>query len=452
MMKHEKLFEHNGLFNAKVPRYTSYPPANRFYPIKEADQVLDWLRGMPEKMAPSFYIHIPFCKRLCWFCACRTQGSTSVKPVENYLDHLLREIDQKADVMPQGTQMSRLHLGGGTPTILPPEMAKRLLNHLTEQFPLAQGAEFSVEIDPTDCDASRIEQLAELGMNRASIGVQDFDPQVQVAIGRQQTVSDTRFCVDHLRQSGVQNINIDILYGLPFQTIDSLLATLDKVLGLAPDRIAAFGYAHVPWMSRRQKMIPEAALPDTRARLKLFQTLAQKLQEAGYIQIGIDHFVKPDDGLAQALKTRTLHRNFQGYTDDQSPYLIGFGASAISKYPQGYLQNATSTARYLDDITQKRLLTQRGIILNERDKTLAKLIETLMCYGSIEPADLQSLSLAERAFAQKHVSKLAQRFGDITDYQDGRLQVHPHAYPLLRVVAAALDTPEVRDFSSSNAI
>lgn len=348
--------------------------------------------------------------------------------------------------------MSRLHLGGGTPTILTPEISEDLLTHMTNTIPFAQDYEFSVEIDPTDCDTARMDVLRAFGMNRASIGVQDFDEQVQSAIGRLQSFDQTQYCMSYLRQIGVKDINLDILYGLPFQTEQSLLATLEMVLKLNPSRIAAFGYAHVPWMSKRQALINTTALPDSRQRLHLFQIMAQRLMDAGFIQVGIDHFVKPNDPMAQALKDRKLHRNFQGYTDDSCRYLVGLGASSISKYPQGYLQNATATARYQAKISTGNLCAERGFILDQRSKTVALMIESLMCYGRIDPHVLSIDDPKENEFVIAKISELAEAFPEIVTLTDTRLHVPLTYFPMLRILAARLENSTVAPNTNSLAI
>ena len=335
-----------GLFNAKVPRFTSYPPANRFSDAVTGETVESWLSTVPSGADVSLYVHVPFCRRLCWFCACRTQGTKTDGPLARYVETLLAEIAMVRAQLPEDIRVARLHLGGGTPTILSPALMDRLLGALDDAFGLGARDEFSVEIDPVEIDAPRLEVLARHGLNRASLGVQDFDPKVQEAIGRVQSVEETRAAVDMLRDLGVTDLNFDLLYGLPFQTEASLDRTLDQVLDIGPGRLALYGYAHVPWMSKRQMVIPVDALPAPETRHALFEQARMRLLGAGHVQIGIDHFARPDDGLARALVERRLARNFQGYTEDRVPWLIGLGASAISRYPQGYAQNQPATALY----------------------------------------------------------------------------------------------------------
>ena len=450
-MKHETAFQRHGLFDARVPRYTSYPPANRFEPLQDDNLTHEWMAEIPAGSEVSFYLHIPFCRRLCWFCACRTQGTKTDGPVENYLSVLLDEIELAAKRLPS-VRAARVHLGGGTPTLLTPSMMERLMSRMNNRFPGADDREFSVEIDPTEVDRPRIAALVAAGLNRASLGVQDFDPRVQAAIGRQQSYEETENCVDILRDLGVDNINLDILYGLPFQTLETLETTLDKVLSLDPDRIAAFGYAHVPWMSRRQTLIPEDALPDPRARLRLFQHLSARLTQAGYIQIGIDHFVKPNDGLARALADRRLHRNFQGYTDDSSPWLIGLGASSISRYPNGFLHNATSTADYLARIRAGRFATRRGVEMTAAQHLTAELIEQVMCYGRVELDRLATAGDTDLHELREELARLAEEFAPLVTMTGDCLHVEKDAYPLLRIIAARLDRGTVEGSAHAVAV
>lgn len=428
------LFEKHGLFSARVPRYTSYPPANRFVDEVGLRRQSDWLRAVASDQPISLYIHIPFCKRLCWFCACRTQGTSSSSPVEHYVDHLLTELRSICELLPAGVSMSRLHLGGGTPTILTPDVMNRLLQGVFDAFSKAPGFEFSVEVDPTDAAPAVLDSLVKWGLHRASIGVQDFEEQVQKAIGRDQSVAQTRAVVEHLRAGGVTSTNFDLLYGLPHQTQESLSRTIDAVLGLGPDRLALYGYAHVPWMSKRQVMIDGDALPDARERLQMAAFAAERFQGAGYESLGIDHFALPEDGLARAARTRTLARNFQGYTDDTAQVLVGLGASAISKFPQGFVQNAVSTSAYLQRAETGAPTGFKGYALTDQDRSIAWMVEQLMCFGSIPLGQApQDPLIAELA------ADILDRFGDVLHQEGDAIVLPAPLMPLARVIAAAMD-------------
>mgnify|MGYP003675346279 CR=1 FL=1 len=423
-----------GLFDARVPRYTSYPTAAAFGPLV------------------SVYLHIPFCERLCWFCACQTQGTKTLSPVESYLETLQAELNLLRAVLPRGVRMGRMHWGGGTPTILPPPLIHRLARAVKAVLPPAEGWEFSVEIDPTMVDRAKIAALAAEGMNRASIGIQDFDPAVQAAIGRDQPFEVTRACVEDLRDAGVGSLNTDLVYGLPHQTEARLASTVDQVLRLAPDRVALFGYAHVPWMSKRQKLIDAAALPDELARYRLAELAAQAFRSAGLTGIGIDHFARPGDGLAHAAQTGRLRRNFQGYTDDTCPTLIGMGASSISRFAGGYVQNAHATAAYAQRIGSGQLAGARGHAMRAEDRLRARAIEMLMCDFLLDRPALAREFGAPATVLDPTILDVAQRFGDLVALSGEALAILPEGRPLTRIIASAFDAhvPEGARYSQAS--
>lgn len=389
MMSQITAFDTDAL-ERSVPRYTSYPTAPHFTDGVCGATYRRWLTELAPTAPVSLYLHIPFCDELCWFCACRTQGSRNYRPVSRYLDLLVTEIGKIAALVGHDHPISQVHWGGGSPTILSPEDMHRLAATVHEHFPLSRDAEFAVEIDPRDMTGPRLDALASVGLRRASIGVQDFEPRVQEAIGRRQGYEITRNVVEGLRARGVKGINIDLLYGLPGQTAETLMSTIEKVIGLQPDRLALFGYAHVPWMARRQKMIDESILPGTTLRRRQASLAAQMLREAGYVAIGIDHFAKPEDAMAKAAADRTLRRNFQGYTVDTAVALIGMGASAIGSMPQGYVQNDPSTAGYQKAIEAGQLATTRGKAFTADDCARRDAIEQILCHFSLDPDALST--------------------------------------------------------------
>ncbi|MEL6841079.1 MAG: oxygen-independent coproporphyrinogen III oxidase [Pseudomonadota bacterium] len=436
-MDHLKNLRRLGLFEARVPRYTSYPPATAFNVHIGADFQRSCLKALDPDMPVSVYIHIPFCERLCWFCACRTQGTSTLKPVENYLGMLKRELSMLRAMLPRGVRMGQMHWGGGTPTIMPPAMICDLAKAVYQALPRADDFGFSVEIDPTLVDADKIAALAAMGMTRASIGIQDFDPVVQDAIGRGQSFEATAHCVDMLRDAGVASLNADLVYGLPHQTPQRLAATLDQVSLLDPDRIALFGYAHVPTFSKRQKLIPDHALPDEETRYALAQQAARRFTDAGYHTIGIDHFGKPDDSLTIAAKSGHLRRNFQGYTDDTCPTLIGIGASSISQFAQGYVQNASATAAYIERIEADMLAGHRGYALTDNDRLRADAINMLMCDFEI---DLDALTHHENSetLVETHAAILQEFQGYVIQDWD-KIRITEPGRPLARMIAQRYD-------------
>ncbi|MQY42430.1 oxygen-independent coproporphyrinogen III oxidase [Epibacterium sp. SM1969] len=441
-----------GLFDAKVPRYTSYPTAPHFKNGVDSEVFSSWIKSIPENGSISLYVHVPFCRRLCWFCACRTQGTQSDSPVRAYLETLKSELAQLGEILPSGVTLSRLHWGGGTPTLLSAEMMRELATDIANVAPFGRDAEFSVEIDPNEIDAARVEALVAAGMNRASIGVQDFDPQIQETIGRPQSYEVTSETVDLLRSQGITSLNADILYGLPHQTNTRMADSVQKLLSLSPDRVALYGYAHVPWMARRQNMIPSEALPTPEARLELFETAQQLFAWDGYCEIGIDHFARPSDGLAVAQKLGKLRRNFQGYTDDRSDVLIGVGASSISRFPQGYAQNAPATSAHTTAIRDGRFSTTRGHVFSADDRLRSRMIEALMCDFRIEFTDiLQRFDISKSAL-NAMIEQVAVRFPDMVKITSDSFIILPKAQPLTRVIAREFDAYDLSKAGHSAAI
>lgn len=451
------MFDHKqlgnlGLFDARVPRYTSYPTAPHFSDTTGPASAREWLSAIPAGSKVSLYIHIPFCSRLCWFCACRTQGTKSLTPVQAYVDTLKKELPLMAENLADGVELEHLHWGGGTPTLLPPDSIRDLAAEVFKYVPLGKDAQFSVEIDPCEVDGARMDALAEAGMNRASIGVQDFEPEIQKTIGREQSYEITRDTVEGLRARGITSLNMDILYGLPHQTVQRQADSVNKVLSLSPDRVALFGYAHVPWMAKRQKLIPEDALPGPVDRLTLYETARDLFVKGGYDEIGIDHFAKPDDGLAKAQRAGTMQRNFQGYTEDSNPILIGLGASAISKYPQGFAQNNPSTSGYQETVLGGDLTTIRGHRFNQDDLIRGRLIEALMCDFAIDYA-VEAKRLSQPIDRLRSITAaLPGQFPEMLDDDGDRLVIHDHGRPLTRMIAKEIDAYVVSQSGHSHAV
>ena len=434
-METKTKFERLGLFDARVPRYTSYPTAPHFSNDIGPADAKSWVKAIPSGSEISLYIHIPFCRRLCWFCACRTQGTTTNAPVKAYLETLCAEIDLLVSALPDDIRLNRLHWGGGTPTLLSADMIEMLAAKISAVLPFSENAEFSVEIDPNELDTSRLRALAAAGMTRASIGVQDFDPDIQTVIGRDQSFEMTAKTVAMLRDAGVQSLNADILFGLPHQTPQKISSSVSKLLSLSPDRVALYGYAHVPWMARRQTLIPTDALPDPRERLQLFEAARKLFLWDGYQEIGIDHFAVPEDSLAIAQKKGLLRRNFQGYTDDQSDTLIGLGASAISKFPQGYAQNNPATSRYVGSIESGEFATSRGHRFDGKDFLRGQIIEKIMCDFEVRASDFPD----QKVKALKLMRKVHKAFDGTLILQDDRLLIPEASRPLTRMVAQKFD-------------
>ncbi len=441
-----------GLFDAKVPRYTSYPTAPHFNNDVGSDLYGEWISGIAPGSSISLYIHVPFCRRLCWFCACRTQGTQTDNPVIAYVDVLKAELDLLAARLPEGVTLSRLHWGGGTPTLLNPDLMRDLAARILDVVPLGPDAEFSVEIDPNEIDEARLDALAEAGMNRASIGVQDFDDEIQKTIGRIQGYDVTRNAVDMIRARGITSLNADILYGLPHQTKARMTESVQKLLSLSPDRVALYGYAHVPWMAKRQQMIPSDALPTPEQRLELFETARRLFLWDNYAEIGIDHFATQDDGLTKALNADRLKRNFQGYTDDQAEVLVGVGASSISRFPQGYAQNASATSAHTKAIRDGQFSTARGHLFKGQDVLRSRLIEALMCDFQIDTAEiLRNHDISASELHQMYQSANA-AFENLLQITDKGLFIPEEARALTRMIARNFDAYDLSKAGHSSAI
>jgi oxygen-independent coproporphyrinogen III oxidase len=370
----------------RLPRYTSYPTAMQFNPTVDASTYERWLAAVPADAPVSLYVHVPFCAELCLYCGCHTSVARRHAPVAAYATLLQREIDLIGTRL-AGQTVSHIHLGGGTPTMLQPNELERIMAALRARFRVSAATEIAVEIDPRGLSRAHIAALADIGVNRASLGVQDFEPRVQQAIGRRQSFDETARAADGLRAAGIVHINLDLMYGLPFQTAATVRDTAERALALRPDRIALFGYAHVPWMKRHQRLIPDAALPDGKERLAQSGAAAAVFVGSGYQHIGLDHFARADDPLARRQRQGRLRRNFQGYTTDESASLIGFGPSAIGALPGGYVQNAPQMIAYRDAIMAGRPATVRGCAVMPEDRLRGRIIERLMCDLKVDLAD-----------------------------------------------------------------
>lgn len=423
-----------------VPRYTSYPTAPHFHDGVDSGTYARWLRELPAETPLSLYLHIPFCDRLCWFCGCHTKQVLRYEPIAAYLPSLAAEVRNVAQELDGRGRVTAIHFGGGSPSMLRPVDLLDLTAVLRSSFGIDAQPAFSIEIDPNDMSDDRYDGFAAAGVTRASIGVQDFDPVVQAAINRVQTPEQTRAVVDGMRAVGVASVNLDVLYGLPFQTLDTLQGTIEHVLSMRPDRIALFGYAHVPWMKTHQRMIDEAALPDVVARYRQAQAAAAQLTASGYVAVGMDHFALPTDDLAVAARAGRLRRNFQGYTTDDATALIGLGASAIGALPQGYVQNVTASGAYKRLISTAGLPVARGVALTADDRLRRHVIEQLMCNFELDVSDLRR-RFGEAADGLVHEVEeyCASGTDQLASFDGTRLTMDPARRAFVRLVAAAFD-------------
>jgi oxygen-independent coproporphyrinogen-3 oxidase len=432
-------------FDVPGPRYTSYPTADRFVEaFTEADyrQALTQRKSGPAALAPlSLYVHIPFCESLCYYCACNKIITKQHDRATSYLRYLAREVDLHTLQMGVGQTVTQLHLGGGTPTFLSDEELHQLMAMLRRNFTLAPGGEFSIEIDPRTVDGARLAALAELGFNSVSFGVQDFDPEVQKAVHRIQPFEQVAQLMEDARRVGFDSINIDLIYGLPRQTSETFARTLQQVCELRPDRIALYGYAHLPERFKPQRRIVPAELPVGPSKLALLSQSLEALTGAGYDYIGMDHFALPNDSLAVAKRQGRLHRNFQGYSTQPDCDLIGLGVSAIGRIGATYSQNAKTMEEYCDHLDQGRLPVARGLALGRDDLARRAVIMALMCQGQVlfESIELAWLLDFRGYFAGElaQLSELEEQGLVVVD--DAGIQVTPTGWFLVRAIAMVFD-------------
>lgn len=424
-----------------VPRYTSYPTAPHFRPGFAESLWRDWLSSLPPNDPVSLYLHVPFCRQLCWYCGCNMKLAAQYAPVAAYAATLNAEIDLLSAALPARMRVSHLAWGGGTPTALSPADLRSLMTRIRAAFLLTEGAELTIESDPRTLTPDMAATVGALGFTRASFGVQEFDPKVQAAINRVQPPRMVADAVAALRGAGVRGINFDLVFGLPHQTEATLLSTITTAAAMRPDRIALFGYAHVPWVAKRQRKIEDATLPGLSERAAMAEAAAAALAEAGYQPIGIDHFALPDDPLAVAARAGRLHRNFQGYTTDTAETLLGLGTTAISRTPQGIVQAIPETGAWARAVADNRLPVSRGIALSDDDLLRAAVIEQVMCHGRVDTAALGTAHGCEPGWDADAWPALAELAADgvVQLEAPGRVALTPAGRGLERVVAAAWD-------------
>jgi oxygen-independent coproporphyrinogen-3 oxidase len=427
-------------YDGRTPRYTSYPTAVQFTPEVTAQTYRRWLSDLPAGDPVSLYLHIPFCARLCWYCGCNTRAVNAHGPIGDYVTLMLAELDMLEAALPGRLKASAVHLGGGTPNMLTADELAAIFGALKHTFRFTSGAEIAAELDPAVLTRDWVRAAAHHGLSRASLGVQNLDARVQAAVNRKDTAEEIEAGVGWLREAGVGSINLDLMYGLPHQTVENTLQTLDAILPLQPERLALFGYAHVPWMKAHQKLIHEAALPGPAERLEQSEAAAERLLCEGYVRIGLDHFALPSDELAVAAFEGQMHRNFQGYTTDAAGTLLGLGASAIGSLPQGYVQNIAQEMAWRAAVGAGELPIARGVALTDDDRFRGEIIERLMCDFDV---DLGAIC----ATHGRSLAELAEPLARLEDFErDGlirhegvRLMVTERGRVLVRSVCAVFD-------------
>ncbi|MFC0268122.1 oxygen-independent coproporphyrinogen III oxidase [Kushneria aurantia] len=447
-MSHTPIFDRAlvSKYDFAGPRYTSYPTAPQFH---DAFTLEDYRHAAAagnatERPAPlSVYVHIPFCDSLCYYCACNKIVTRRAEKAARYLDYLKREMALQAELFDDRRPLTQLHLGGGTPTFFSDAQLAELLAALNRSFRFAEQGEreFSIEVDPRTVTPERIRMLHMLGFNRLSLGIQDFDPEVQAAVNRVQGEDEVRALFEAARAVGFDSISVDLIYGLPLQSVASFDATLTQVIALRPDRIATYSYAHLPEMFRAQRLIRPEQMPPPQRKLELLELTVQRLTAAGYDYIGMDHFALPEDELTRAREAGTLQRNFQGYSTHADCDLIGLGVSAIGRVGDSYSQNAKALVRYYASLDAGRLPIRRGYRLNDDDRLRREVIMTLMCHGHIDMARVEARHGID--FEDYFAEALAQLGGHVADglvtLEAHRVVVKPRGRLMMRSLAMAFD-------------
>lgn len=426
------------------PRYTSYPPAPHFHEGIGSDEAAEIYRSRgPDAPPLSLYLHLPFCEEMCTYCGCNVIVSRNKAIVDRYLEALLPEIDLASELLSGGSRkVVQLHLGGGTPTYFPPAAMERLHRHLQDRFEFLPEAEIALEVDPCVTTPEHVETLARLGFKRISMGVQDFNPLVQEAVNRVQSVDLTLDLVNNARAHGFQSVNIDLMYGLPFQQLDTFQKTLDSAIELiAPDRVSLFGYAHVPWLKAHMRKIDEATLPKPTERLALFQAGVRSFVAAGYEFIGLDHFAKPDDELSSARREGSLHRNFMGFHTHAGTDMIAFGITGIGDAQGVYLQNHAKLTEYERDVAAGKLPIHRGYRLTDEDKVHGAIIQELMCNGRVDRTHLAPDGGDWRERFPDEAADLQPMVADgIVDVDEDGIRLTPLGRLFVRNVSMVFDT------------
>ena len=425
------------------PRYTSYPTAPQFSDDFGPEDYAALLRDSRQAARPlSIYVHVPFCRTRCFFCGCNVTIARDPERASRYLPLLDREMDQVAELVDAPRRrVTQIHWGGGTPTFVTPDEVRELMASIRRRFPLAEDCEIGVEVDPRRTSDEHLDALAESGVNRLSLGLQDLDPQVQEAVNRVQPAEQTWHVLEGARSRGMDSVNIDLIYGLPHQTPESFAATVDEVVRMSPDRVALFNFAYLPQMFAHQRTLDESAMPGADAKLTILEQTSRRLTEAGWIFIGMDHFAKPSDPLAQALRERSLTRNFQGYSTHADTDLLAFGASSISQVADGFAQNLRGVAEYSRTIVDGRLATCRGLVMSREDRLRRDVIISLMARFRLDKDEIEQrwdVDFDEHfADALEALAPLAA--DGLVELAPRRLEVTPLGRLLVRNVAMAFD-------------
>lgn len=439
------------------PRYTSYPTALQFHEGFDAEAYRRHVQNSNDDLIPrplSLYLHLPFCKELCYYCACNKKVTRNAQLAETYLEHLDKEIEMQGKLFDRDRQVIQLHFGGGTPTYYDDIQLKHIVETLSRNFLLSRSSsrEFSIEIDPRTVNQERIAYLADIGFNRVSMGIQDFDPAVQKAVNRIQDEEKTLRLIDAARESGFNSVSVDLIYGLPLQTAESFETTIDSVLTSRPDRLSVYNYAHLPHLFRAQRMIKSEQVPAPEVRLQLMDSTIKKLVDAGYIYIGMDHFALPDDELSLAMEDGTLQRNFQGYSTCRETDLVGIGVSAIGKVGNSFVQNIKDIRAWQAAIEEGDLPVWRGLSLSGEDKLRREIISAIMCQGNVRFGEFERRYGLDfnNHFALELASLAPLEDDGLVELSEQSLEVTPTGLLLLRAIAMKFDEYLINDLQGKS--
>ena len=424
------------------PRYTSYPTAPHFsdqFGAKEFEQEI--ANSNVNSPDLSLYFHMPFCEKLCYFCGCTMLITHNRARIDEYLHYLIKEIEIIAEKVKPERKVAQLHWGGGTPTYLDAEQIRRVFDAIRANFDFRKKAEISVEIDPRALSEEKLDMLKEVGFNRASMGIQDFEEKVQVAVNRRQSETLTRWAFDGLQDRGFESINLDLIYGLPHQTVESFKRTLDRIIDIGPDRLAVFNYAHVPWLKKHQQVIKEETLPETVEKLGILKKTIEKLTAAGYVYIGMDHFARPDDSLTKAFYEKKLYRNFQGYSTHYGCDLYALGMSSISQLENVYAQNVKTLPAYYESLKKRNFATERGYYLDDDDRLRRHVIMKLMCDFELNKKEIErKFEIDFDDYFADALNQLESLAADgLVETQNGAIKVTEMGHLLIRNIAMPFD-------------
>lgn len=419
-------------YDQPVPRYTSFPTAAHFNHEIPQNYYAGLLSSLTSSQKISLYIHIPFCRYLCHYCGCHTRAVNDIGPVQAYLLYLHREIRMVGEALTCKPRVSSIHFGGGTPNILKAADLRILIEKLAEHFEIDKNTEIDMEMDPRLLDREKIKDLSAIGISRISLGVQDFNPDVQKAVNRIQPFEKVQEDVLALREFGIKSLNFDMMVGLPLQTEDNILLNAERAISLLPDRLAVFAYAHVPWMKKHQKLLEKYPMPQARERFEMSKVMSDYFRNAGYSAIGIDHFAREGDALYKAKAAGNLYRNFQGYTSDPSETIIGFGISSISSFNGAYVQNTTDSKEYREALLDNIFAVKRGRILTGEDIQRRSIIGRMMCYFEVGLEEIENLDCDVQRLEELEKDEMV-----VID--NGKFVITENGKPFTRIVAACFD-------------